>query len=50
MTNADKIRALNDGQLAIFLCDMMVCSVCKFDTHDGCGLYRWLAAPAESEG
>ena len=49
MTNADKIREMDDGQLAMFLCDMMACSVCKFNTHDGCGLHRWSSAPAESE-
>ena len=49
MTNADKIRLMDDGQLANFLCNMMDCSVCKFSTCSGCEIRRWLAAPTESE-
>lgn len=49
MTNADKIRAMDNGQLADFLCNMTDCPECKFNMCDGCGIRYWLAEQVESE-
>lgn len=49
MTNADKIRAMNDEQLADFLCKTSDCSVCQFGTYSGCKIRCWLAEQVESE-
>ena len=54
MTNADKIRAMDDCDLHKFICKMVTyCdSDCPFygTLEKPCTLDEWLSAPAESEG
>ena len=61
MTNADRIRAMSNEKLAILLCRMMYCSICKRNIQkDGeCDNYsadgpskavlNWLQRPAEED-
>lgn len=45
MTNGDKIRAMNDDELADFLCNNTKCEVCRFGNWTGCKLREWLKQP-----
>ena len=45
MTNADRIRAMSDEELAVWMCDMCVCSECC----TAC-IAKPPACPGESEG
>lgn len=42
MTNADRIRAMNDEELHDFLCNLAERGSCIFSTVQGCGLSEWL--------
>ena len=60
-TNADRFRAMSDEELAILLCRMMDCSICKrniqkdgeCDNYSADGLSKavlnWLQQPAEED-
>ena len=57
-TNADRIRAMSDAELAIWLCDTCVCSECctaciakppKCPGESEGAWYEWLQQPAEGE-
>lgn len=60
-TNADRIRAMSNEKLAILLCRMMDCSICKrniqkdgeCDNYSADGLSKavlnWLQRPAEED-
>lgn len=60
-TNADRIRAMTDEELAILLCRIMDCSICKrniqkdgeCDNYSADGLSKavlnWLQRPAEED-
>lgn len=61
VTNADRIRAMSDEELAILLCRIMDCSICKrniqkdgeCDNYSADGLSKavlnWLQRPAEED-
>lgn len=61
MTNADRIRAMSNEKLAILLCRIMDCSICKrniqkdgeCDNYSADGLSKavlnWLQRPAEED-
>ena len=61
MTNADSIRAMSDEELAILLCRIMDCSICKrniqkdgeCDNYSADGLSKavlnWLQRPVEED-
>ena len=61
LTNADRIRAMSNEKLAILLCRMMDCSICKrniqkdgeCDNYSADGLSKavlnWLQRPAEED-
>lgn len=59
VTNADKIRAMSDEELAEWLCQALDCDFCKahmqnIPTHSCCenhesGILKWLQQPAEEE-
>lgn len=44
MTNAQRIRAMSDEELAEFLCSHSTCNVCKWSGWV-CGLRDWLQQP-----
>ena len=49
ITNADRIRAMSDEELAELLCSMTYCYECSYKnacTHDD-GYLDWLKQPAE---
>lgn len=49
ITNADRIRAMSDEELAELLCSMTYCYECSYKnacTHDD-GYLDWLQQPAE---
>ena len=58
-TNADRIRSMNDEELAIFLCDFRscdadeyICEGCKATQYcraEHVGTLDWLQQPAEEE-
>lgn len=52
-TNADRIRAMSDEELAKFLCrNMQDCSVCpgtKYCSFGHNGFVKWLGLPAEED-
>ena len=47
MTNADRIRKMNDEELKKFICSMFKCEFCDFELGERCGLLNWLQMPAE---
>ena len=47
MTNADRIRNMNDEELKKFICSMFKCEFCDFGLGERCGLLNWLQMPAE---
>ena len=47
MTNADRIRSMNDELLDGFICSLLRCEFCKFGKRGGCDLLEWLQQPAE---
>ena len=47
MTNADRIRSMNDEMLGGFICSLLRCEFCKFGRRDGCDLLDWLQQPEE---
>ena len=47
MTNADRIRNMNDEELKKFICSMFKCEFCDFELGERCGLLNWLQMPAE---
>ena len=59
VSNADKIRAMSDEELAEWLCQTLDCDFCKahmqnIPTHSCCenhesGILKWLQQPAEEE-
>ena len=61
VTNADRIRAMSDEELAILLCRIMDCSICKrniqkdgeCDNYSADGLSKavlnWLQRPVEED-
>lgn len=51
-TNADRIRAMTDEELAIFMGDVDCCNPnhCEPGMYCGKCWLAWLRAPAESEG
>ena len=49
ITNADRIRAMTDEELAEFLCSITKCEVCRFEAWGGCELLKWLQQPAEGD-
>ena len=54
-TNADRIRAMSDEELAEDICDVLMCAqcpaLCLCNSTDGKanGLKKWLQQPAEGE-
>lgn len=58
MTNADRIRAMTDEALAIFLCVHSECNtnscpaqeMCEASGEEADGLLKWLRQPAEGGG
>lgn len=46
-TNADKIRSMNDGELAKFLCSNTECGSCKWSDVTGCLVNKWLKEQCE---
>lgn len=42
MTNADRIRAMSDEELRIFLCNNTECDSCRWGVRQGCTLDEWL--------
>ena len=49
VTNADRIRAMNDDDLRNFLCGLMNCSGCVFGSSSGCTLKDWLQMPSKED-
>ena len=49
MTNADRIRSMNDKELKKFICSMFKCEFCDFELGERCGLLNWLQMPAEDD-
>ena len=49
MTNADRIRNMNDKELKKFICSMFKCEFCDFELGERCGLLNWLQMPAEDD-
>ena len=49
MTNADRIRNMNDEELKKFICSMFKCEFCDFELGERCGLLNWLQMPAEDD-
>ncbi len=55
MTNADRIRAMTDEELAVFICQWCQCvegycpgvKMCVFAVGKANGLLKWLQQPAE---
>ena len=47
MTNADRIRNMNDEELKKFICSMFKCEFCDFELGERCGLLNWLQQPAK---
>ena len=47
LTNADRIRAMSDEELAAWYCHDRDCRGCEFGASDGCHLLDWLKAPVE---
>ena len=47
VTNADRIRSMNDEELKKFICSMLKCEFCDFELGERCGLLIWLQQPAE---
>ena len=47
MTNADRIRAMSDGELKEFICSNSQCKFCKFERWGRCELLEWLQHPCE---
>ena len=46
VTNADRIRNMNDEELKKFICSMFKCEFCDFELGERCGLLNWLQQPA----
>ena len=49
MTNADRIRAMSDRELAEFICKHSDCGVCEFGKPFRCLLSDWLKQPIGEE-
>ena len=49
MTNADRIRSMNDKELKKFICSMFKYEFCDFELGERCGLLNWLQMPAEDD-
>ena len=49
VTNADRIRNMNDEELKKFICSMFKCEFCDFELGERCGLLNWLRMPAEDD-
>lgn len=49
MTNADRIRNMNDVELKEFICSLLQCEFCKFGRRGGCELLEWLQQPAKED-
>ena len=47
MTNADRIRSMNDEELKEFICSLLQCKFCEFELWGRCELLKWLQQPAE---
>ena len=52
-TNADRIRSMNDQELADLFYGIRECSVCAYNYEDRCvrcsdGIFKWLQKPAET--
>lgn len=47
MTNADKIRAMNDEELKEFICSISQCKFCKFEGWGRCELLERLQQPVK---
>lgn len=46
MTNADRIRAMTDEELAKWLCDISLCECCEWaSAWSGCQVRDWLQQP-----
>ena len=50
MTNADRIRSMNDEELKKFICSLLQCKFCEFEFWGRCELLKWLQQPAEDIG
>lgn len=50
-TNADRIRAMSDEELAVWFCTDRECDTqhCPFCKMDGCHIEDWLKSPVEVE-
>ena len=49
VTNADRIREMNDEELREFLCQTTDCSVCAWGGYSGCELMKWLQQPVKED-
>lgn len=47
LTNADRIRAMNDFELRQFICGSNRCETCRWSAAYGCKLMGWLKEEAE---
>lgn len=41
-TNADHIRSMTDEELKLFLCSLIGCPGCRWESSSGCKLGDWL--------
>ena len=48
-TNADRIRAMSDEELKVYLCYISDCSVCLWQSCNGCKLEDWLKQPYKED-
>lgn len=48
-TNGDKIRAMNNAELAQFLCQISNCNTCPFASID-CKIGEWMREEAQDNG
>lgn len=49
LTNADRIRAMSDEELAKFLCEITTCECCAWAKLTGCEVRDWLKQPYKEE-
>ena len=47
LTNADRIRAMPDADIARWYCTNRLCGTCKYCSSSGCTLLEWLKQEAE---
>jgi hypothetical protein len=48
-TNADRIRAMTDEELAKWLCEITTCECCRWAKWTGCEVRDWLKQPCKEK-